>query len=70
MAKISFNAQALGIARYNQGTNVCHAVTRSTFKPVMVSRPGIEAIFEGLRLSNIEGFIDLGRNEPASDIDT
>lgn len=70
MTKISFNAQALGIARYDKCSNVGHAVARSTFQPVVVCRPGIEAIMEGLRLANIEGF-EIARDQPLTgDVNT
>ncbi len=64
MAKISFNAQALGIARYQQCTDVSHTITSRAKQPVMVFCPGIEAIIEGLRLAHVEGFKATGNQLP------
>ena len=69
MSKISFNAKALGIATYSHDRNVGSTVVLRSFQPVMVSKPGIEAILEGLRLSDIEGFEATRRDFPACDID-
>ena len=69
MPQVSFNAQALGIARYEKDSDVSHAVSRSALQPVMVCRPGVEAITEGLRLANIKG-LEIPSGKPlAGDID-
>jgi hypothetical protein len=57
MPQISFNFQALSLTPASQDSNVSVAKLPSAFTPVMSDKPGIEAIFEGLRLANIEGFI-------------
>ncbi len=66
MAKTSFNAQALGIARYQQCTDVSLCAARNGMQPVMVFCPGIEAIIEGLRLAHVEGFKATGNQLPTN----
>jgi hypothetical protein len=70
MPKVSFNANALGIASYNQSPNMGHAVSGCAFKPVMVCRSGIEAIVEGLRLANVKGFEATRGQFPTGNVDT
>lgn len=69
MPKISFNAQALGIASHEVCPDMRSALTQRTAKPIMVFRPGIDAIIEGLSLANVEGF-EVPRDQlPTDDID-
>ncbi|MFL5019687.1 hypothetical protein GR223_37225 [Rhizobium leguminosarum] len=69
MTKISLNAQAIGIAISSHNTDKISTGTRCAFIPVVVHKPGIDAIFEGLRLANIEGFEKPNASRFAKDID-
>jgi hypothetical protein len=68
MPKISFNAKALGITTYKKSGDMRRTPSGCAFEPVMVFKPGIEAIIEGLRLANVEGFEHAGREFPAKDV--
>lgn len=70
MPKISFNAKALGVVNYHSHRNVSHLVAASAQKPVVVLKPGIEAIREGLRLAHIESFSSGFEGNSTSDIDS
>lgn len=66
MTKISFNPQALGAVVTDENGNVRRFRSECAFIPVVVSGPGVEAIYEGLRLSNVEGFMiqgAIGKND-------
>lgn len=54
MTKVSFNPEALGRIVTDHGRDVRKPNTGCAFEPVVVFTPGIEAIYEGLRLANIE----------------
>lgn len=69
MSKISFNAQALGIALNDKSTNVRHTAAGCAFHPAVVIRPGIEAIIEGLALADIEGFKVPANKSPTRNVD-
>lgn len=62
MPKVSFNPQALGTIMTDEDGNVCRIVGESAFVPVVVHGTGVEALYEGLRLANIEGFDTVPRN--------
>lgn len=68
MSKIGFNDQTIG-RRDKPDGHVCHAVDGCAFEPVVVFQPGIEAIMEGIRLANIQGFKPPVPNGPAKDVD-
>ena len=56
MAKVCFDGKTSGQAFFDPNRDMsCSAVERP-FEPVVVLKPGGEAIYEGLRLANIEGF--------------
>lgn len=68
MPKISFNAQALGIASYHSCGNVSHAGEPYAAYPVMCTDTSIQALFERLGFANVERF-PVSRNQlPAQDI--
>lgn len=69
MPQVGFNPNAIG-SRYASGGDVCRLVMASAFKPVVVSKPGIEAIVEGLRLAHVESYISPVADRSAKDIDT
>ena len=54
MPEFSFNPKPLGVTVDDQDADMRYAVPSCAFQPVMVFKPGIEAIMEGLRLANIE----------------
>lgn len=56
MPKISFNAQALGIASYDKRSDVGHSQARSSRVAVVRADPSIQSLFEGLGFTNVEGF--------------
>lgn len=68
MAKISFNAQALGIARYSHCRDVRHSGSHSPLVPVMAEDTSVKALFEVLGFSNVEGFPPCG-DRSAKDVD-
>lgn len=70
MTKISFNAESIGFATYLPDSDVRSPGTGCAFKPVVVGDAGVEAIFKGLRLANIECLPRSRRGFPAKDIDS
>jgi len=56
MAKIRFDPEANGRVFFDQNRDMSCAAAIRPFEPVVVMKPGIEAIYEGLRLANIKGF--------------
>lgn len=70
MAQISFNAKALGTVRHEPNRDVSHAVVRGSHEALVFSRSGIDAIKEGLRLANIQGFNAASPDLPAGDVDS
>lgn len=56
LKKISFNPKARGRIVLNQDGDVVRAKSRCAFEPVMVMKTGVDAIMEGLRLADVEGF--------------
>ena len=72
MTKIGFNPKALSTAAPHGG-DVRHAFSGCSFEPVVVPDTGVEAIKEGLRLANVEGFVrppkQGGGHLPAEDVD-
>ena len=73
MAKVSLNLESYSTPAVDDaGSNVGDTHARCALEPVMVGSVGVEAIFEGLRFANIQGFVprspgDLFR--PAQDVD-
>lgn len=57
MPQVGFNPKAIGVVVRPQDGDVCRPLSDCAFRPVVVMKPGIEAIMEGLRLANIKGFI-------------
>jgi len=70
MAQFSFNPEPVGITVDDHDPKVCRTVPSCAFQPVMVFKPGIEAIMEGLRLANIESIPVDAACALARDIDT
>ena len=69
MPKISFNAQALGIANYDKCSDVRHAEARSSREAVVRSYPSVKSLFEGLGFTNVEGFPKPSGEPPTEDVD-
>ncbi|WP_042118787.1 hypothetical protein [Rhizobium etli] len=69
MTKISLNAQAIGIAVSSHDPDKVRAQSACAFIPVVIHKPGIDAIYEGLRLADIEGFVKPDADKFAKDID-
>ena len=69
MPKVSFNPESLGRARKVESDMSCPSA-RGAFVPVMVFKPGIEAIMEGIRLSNIESLPPAGAGFSGENVDT
>jgi len=69
MPKISFNAQALGIASYDKRSNVGHAEARSAQVAVVRTDPSIQSLFEGLGFTNVESFPVPRGDLPTEDVD-
>lgn len=69
MPKISFNAQALGIAIYDKRSGVGHSQARSPCAAVVISDPSIQSLFEGLGFANVEGFPVPRGDLPTEDVD-
>lgn len=73
MAKIGFDPHPRsGVIRYEHAADVRSPHLQCTLEPIVTTTTGVEAIFEGLRLANVEGFKarsadDLSR--PADDVD-
>ena len=70
MPKISFNAQALGIASYNKCRNVGHAQAGSSQVAVVRADPSIQSLFEGLGFTNVESFPVPRGDSPTEDVDS
>lgn len=51
-----FNPESIGFATSNHNRNVSRPAIGCAFEPAVVDKPGIEAIFEGLRLAGLECF--------------
>ena len=69
MTKISFNAQALGIAHHYHGCDVGHPGTFCPLVPVVSQNTSVEALFEVLGLLHIKGLPPSQRNGPTEDLD-
>ncbi|WP_162619140.1 hypothetical protein [Tritonibacter mobilis] len=69
MPKISFNAQALGIASHAKRSDVGHSQARSPGIAVVRSDLSIQSLFEGLGFSNVESFPGLEGDLPTEDVD-
>jgi hypothetical protein len=69
MTKISFNAQALGIAHYSKGSNVGHPTTQGSLVPLVAKNTSVEALFEVLGFSNIKRFPPSEPGGPTKDVD-
>lgn len=69
MPKISFNAQALGIANYDKRRDVSHSQARSSRVAVVRADPSIQSLFEGLGLTNVESFPVPRGDLPTEDVD-
>lgn len=69
MSKISFNAQALGIATYHQCGNVGGPEADRTRVAVVRPDASIKSLFERLGFTNVESFPSCG-DLPAQDVDT
>ena len=68
MAKFSFDPKPLGFTDEHD-TDMSSATQLATFQPVVVFRPGIEAIIEGLRLADVQGFPPPTTGGTTDDID-
>lgn len=69
MPKISFNAQALGIASYDKRSDVGHAKEGCSRIAVMRADPSIQSLFEGLGFTNVESFPVPRGDLPTEDVD-
>ena len=69
MSKISFNAQALGIASYGKRCNVGHTEASSSCVAVVNTDPSIQSLFEGLGFTNVESFPVPRRDLPTKNVD-
>lgn len=69
MPKISFNAQALGIASYGERSDVGHAKARSPRMAIVAANPSIQSLFEGLGFTNVESFPVPRGKWPTEDVD-
>ena len=69
MTKISFNAQALGIANYHHGGYVGHAESFSPPVTLVSGDTSVEALFKVLGLANVKGFPRPAQGETAEDVD-
>ncbi|MEI4197859.1 hypothetical protein [Roseovarius sp. E0-M6] len=70
MTKISFNAQALGVASYSKGGDMGHAHARGPSETIVRRDPSIESLFKRLGFTNVERFPVPRRNLPTEDVDT
>jgi len=71
MPKISFNAQALGIATYDKRGDVGHANSQRPSVAIVRSDTSIESLFKGLGFANVERFpIPRSGDLPAKDVDS
>lgn len=69
MTEIGFNRKPFGRTLYTEDGKVCRSPSDCAFEPVVVFKPGIEAIIEGLRLSNVKSLPTPRRSFDAGDID-
>ena len=69
MPKVSFNAQALGIASYDKCSDVGHPETRRSRIAIVRADTSIQSLFEGLGFTNIESFPTSRGNFPTEDVD-
>ncbi len=69
MPKISFNAQALGIASYDKRGDMGHVEARSPSVAVMGADTSIQALFERLGFTNVECFPIPRGDLPTEDVD-
>ena len=69
MAQIGLGGKPLGRTLYTEDGKVCRTPSDCAFEAVVVLKPGIEAVVEGLRLANIDRFKSPGRNFDAGDVD-
>ncbi len=65
MPKISFNAQAFGIASYDKRSDVGHSQARGPRVAIVRADPSIQSLFERLGFTNVESF-----PVPRSDLST
>jgi len=70
MPKISFNAQALGIANYHKRGNVGHSEAGRPRVAIVRADPSIQSLFEGLGFANVESFPVPRDDLPTEDVDT
>lgn len=69
MTQFSFDGQPVGVTVNEHSSNVGCPALSCAFQPVVVIKPGIQAIMEGMRLANVERIpVDAVRGGPASDI--
>lgn len=69
MPKFSFNRQPGSPVGTLQNANVGEPQSSSAFVPIMSHKVGIEAIIEGLRLSNVEGVELIAANLSTKNVD-
>jgi hypothetical protein len=69
MAKFSFDPKTLGFTASEENADMCSPEKHAAFKPVVIIRPGIEAIMEGLRLTNIKGLPPSSAGNATDDVD-
>lgn len=69
MPKISFNAQALGIASHGKRGNMGHAEVGGPSVSIVRSDVSVESLFERLGFADIEGFPTARSDRPTEDID-
>jgi hypothetical protein len=72
MPKIGFDPKTLSSPVYEASADVGHAHLRCAFEPVVTGTVGVEAIFEGLRLADVERFKPrrpLNQDGPTQDVD-
>ncbi len=69
MTKISFNAQALGIASYDKCSDMGHSQARSSRVAVVRADTSIQSLFQGLGFTNIQSFPAPRGDLPTEDVD-
>lgn len=69
MPKISFNAQALGIASYDKRGDMGHAEARGPSIAIVRPDPSIQSLFKGLGFTNVESFPVPRGDLPTEDVD-
>jgi|LGOV01.1.fsa_nt_gb hypothetical protein len=70
MSKVSFNAKALGIARYGHCSDMSHAKFLGASIPIVIRDSSIKPLMERLGFTDVKCLPVSRSEEPTKDIDS